>query len=727
MVRRSNPDTARFSAAPPNGPLDDEEVAAFLHAKINDAINRDSDETSRRRQNVLSRYRGDNPVDEGADRSSYVSRELFEMVEDSLPGLLSIFLSARHPVLFQARGPKDVAAATHETAIIDHYLFRRSSSFMTFHSFFKSALLDMNAYVKVHCRHQADTVHHRYAELLPPQFQALMTEDRVWKTGVKVEEVSFDPVTYAFEGTEIVKRPEFLVEPVPPEQLLVDRDASHVDLDDVWERYGFIGHATEETHTELVRRGYGKDELEEAGGDDAEIRFNDERVHRRDTTDESPRAPVTDYSTKRYLVYECYVKADFDGSGVADSWRVVLIGNKVFEKDRVSYQPFVSMSAIPMPFKHIGTSPGEALLELQHLQTKLTRVMLNDFYRNEVGRVYADKNAMTDETVGQIADRSQALIKTKGPPAQAVMPEPRFSIAQETLAALQYGAELAKKRTGIAPDVAMNPDVLRDATAHGMLASLDKSSNRLMSVARVFAETGVKKIGVKLHQLLRMYQDHETFIEIQDQWVPVNPADWDERTEMKVSVGLGFNSKADVLQALAQILMLQKEALPQGLAQPKHIKHTLSRLIEDGDLGFYDQFFDDPERPGWQPPPPPPNPQVEAVKAQMEAVKLQEQTKQADIQARSAEGAAKAQLEREKIEVDRGRIAADAATRSVEVTAATVLVEETRALELEKLRLEIVGLAKEHERVEAEIEKLKADAEAVRNPPEPAETETGDR
>jgi len=716
VTRRGSAASAAQAFRKPDGALSDDEIATILRRKINECLNRQEGELSQTRQRMLHLYRG-GPVGASAeDESSFTTREIYEMVEDGMPSLMSIFFSAKTPVVFGPRQPDDKPRAKFESAVVDHYLFRRGNSYLDFYHFFKSAWIDPAAYMKVHCVHTEHTVHHRYAELTDAQLLELMSPKREWKRGTVVEEVAQPDgsVRYRFEGTEVKRNPRFYTDPVPPENLLVDREATSVDLDEVFEQCGFIAHREAVPFTELVNRGYDPDELDEAAGKDAELRFNDETTTRRYREDEGPWGTSgTDYSTRKLAVYECYVKMDCDGSGVADGWRIVMVGDTIFERTRTTYQPFVGMSAVPMMFKHAGISPAEALESIQLLRTKLMRIALNDQYRNEERRVFVDKSAMTPRTKDQLMDRQAAFVEVKGPPGNAIMPEPRFSILQDTLGMLQYSDDLMKRRTGMATDVALNPDVLRDATAHGMLASMDRSSARLMHIARMFAEQGVKKAGLKMHQLLRMYQDERTFQEINGEFVEVDPADWYERTEMRVTVGLGFNSKQDNLMALTQLLALQKEALSQGMARPEHLKTTLEKMIEAADVGFYSEYFVDPEKEEVKPPPPPPDPQMESVKAQREVAELQEQTKQAQIDADIEQAEIKAETERLKIRTDRQRIAADAALKKAEARMESTLLPERKKAELDKMRAEIDVLHMELDKTSAEVVKLRAEAAQV--------------
>lgn len=719
-----------------DGPLDDDDIVTFLMSKIDNALNKGGSTEENTRTEMYDRYVGAPIGDESDGQSTFRTREVLEMVEDALPSLLSVFLSADTPVLFEPVKQDDVEAAKQETDVVNYHMFNRAEAYLPLQNLLKSTLLDPVAYCKVHCVHQEETIHHHYESLTPPQFLSLI-EGREWDKGVEIEELRGAPpfgVGYRFKGTEIRTKPRFLVESIPGHEVLVDEGARFLDLDEVWRDYGFICHATQLTYTELVQRGYDRDRLDDlpsysdVGSVSTSSRDSYNRGFRRSNNYNVPRPSVTDQSTRRFDVFECYVKLDVEGTGLAESWRIVLVGGdggEVFEKEKVSYQPFVAVSAIPMPHAHVGLSMAESMADLQALKTKLVRSLLNDIYRNEARRSYVNKGSLLPDTDDQLSDPMSAYVIVKGDPRQAIMPEPQFSVADEVLGILRYADDMLKRRTGMAPDNALNPDVLRDATAHGMLASMDRQSNRLMGVARTIAETGIKKIGVKLHQLLRMYQDRETTLLLRGKWVDVRPADWIERTDMKVAVGLGFNSKEQTVAALTQLLGMQKEALGQGLAKPEHIKNTLEKLIEATNLGFYGQFFADPTAPGWKPPPPPPNPQMEAVKAQAQAVQMQEKTKAMEIQAKNQEAMAKLEIEKMKAKIDQGRILADAHLKQVRAQMESTLLAEAKLAEVQKTQAETQKIKAEIVKISVDVDKTDAETEALSRQDSPQGEEPG--
>jgi hypothetical protein len=713
---RSLPQRAHYDS-PPDGPMEDKEIVSLLSHKRERALNRDDGDLSRARTKAMEYYRGGPIGDEDPTRSTYRTREIFEAVEWSLPSILSVFFSAKSPIVFEPVEATDVAQAEQETDTVDYYMFRRENSFLTFHDLFKSALLDPVAYAKVHVVKHEEMVRHKYEGLVPEQVVGLIEGDINWKDDPIVEQ-GVDGF-FTFDGTELSERPEYHVEPVPPEQMLIDSYAESLDLDDVFDNYGMICHQTLVPFSELVKRGYDRGRLEEVGGNDERLRQSREKTSRFYREDEHQEDVTSDYAGHFFTVNEHYLKIDTDGDGISENRRIVTIGGEIFENEICEYMPFVATSVIPMPFKHAGISLAESMFEQQELGTKLMRMVLDDAYKMQVRRQYVDQRALSRNkgTIDQLRNPEEEVVVVNGDPRAAITWETPSPILDQLLALSQYHRDNVKARSGVAPDNALNPDVLRDSTAHGVLASMDKTSQRLMHMVRILAETAVKKIARKMHTLLRLHQDQPMILRLRGAFVPVNPADWRDRPNVRITVGLGFNSKTEKSEALVQILMLQKEAKATGAVEDAQIFHTIEEIIQSNDLGFAKEFFLDPRDAPWQAPPPPPDPQMEAVKLQMEVEKSKAENARAELESKERQTMAQLQVKEKEIEAMREKARAEAAKNAQDAKLENVLMPELRRAEIEEIVAKRDKLRAEVDEIRASIGKISAEASAIRAEP----------
>jgi hypothetical protein len=103
-------------------------------------------------------------------------------------------------------------------------------------------------------------------------------------------------------------------------------------------------------------------------------------------------------------------------------------------------------------------------------------------------------------------------------------------------------------------------------------------------------------------------------------------------------------------QQLGNILQLQMQGMPMGLATPKHVYNTAAKLAENAGFKDVQSFFQDPSTLPPQPQQPPIELQIEQMKLQADQQKTQAQL-QADIQKVQAQMQAKLQETQANLEL----------------------------------------------------------------------------
>lgn len=145
---------------------------------------------------------------------------------------------------------------------------------------------------------------------------------------------------------------------------------------------------------------------------------------------------------------------------------------------------------------------------------------------------------------------------------------------------------------------------------------IQAGEQRIELVGRVFAETAIKSIYLKMLKLVTQYQNRAQQAKINGRWMQIDPREWKNQYDMTVSVGLGTAGKQRQAQSLMMIGQVQERLMPLGLVKPENAYKTATRMAES--LGFKDsdQFFTapDPNNPPNQGPPP--EVQLEQIKQQ---------------------------------------------------------------------------------------------------------------
>ena len=657
--------------------MDDRELASRIQQIVLRGMNTEEGDVTNVRQNTYQRYYGEQLGNEREGYSKYVSREVLETVEWCLPALLRVFTSGKNSVEFSATGEMDVDQAKHETEVVNYWFHEGSeednTGFLTLYTWLKDILMYPNGYVKVIMEEKEDQETVRYQGLNEMQLEELRADD---DNEIEIEQeyeqvlqaqaptTMSAPGVFADAGFEAsiklydvkvtatkMKR-SIEVVPIPPDECIIEHGHTKLDLDSA----KFVAHRVRKTRSELIEEGYDPAMLEDISPDNDET-CNDERVVRLFYEDENPEDGDAAFDTpadQSFWVYECYTNVDYDDDGIAERRRIVMIGHTILENEPDEYTPIVAASAIHVTHKHIGLSLAETVLDLQNLITTLTRQLLDNIYKQNIRRKYLSEQALAADgsTFDDMVDGRSEVILVRGDPNAAVAPEQVQSIVGEIGATLEQFRELPKMRSGVAPQLSLDPSVLEKSTMGAFMGAMDEATQRLELIVRLFAETGLKRVFTKIHYLLRTYFDEPMELQIDGQWTQASPSQWAKRAKMGVSVGVGFNSRQALVPMLTQILEMQREAAPHGLSDPKKIHNTLAKLIEASALGDVDSFFNDPAAPDFQPPEPQPDPQTILAEAQAKSLEADAQRKDAELQDKIQQNMAKMQAEIQKVQGD---------------------------------------------------------------------------
>lgn len=579
--------------------ISDEKVREFVGRKVHAALNRDDGDISETRETALKRYRGEKYGNERDGYSQFCTREVMETIEWVLPSVLRVFNSGDQVVSFDAKGPDDEQSAEQDTDVVNHKILKANGGdgFVALYSWFKDILMYPNGYIKAYVEEQKKTETEEYKGLDGIGLQALMQDP-------EIEILSQESHIEILDGEEVelfdleCKRTwvekELKLESIPPEQALIDDSCLSPNVD----KAPFSCHRTKKPFTQLVEEGYDANELKNIGKSD-DYDWDGEKISRLFYDEEDTETDDDDEAMREFWVHECHGYLDIDKDGLAEYVRIVMIGGEVFEVEETSFQPIVSCSAILMTHSHTGLSYTDLIEDLQELKTVLMRQGLDNVYKLNTNRKYISTQALSPDgaTMDAIMNSQTEFIPVNGLPQNAVMPEQHQSIVGDLLPFLHYADERTQTRTGVAPNQALDSNVLQQSTEGAFAMAMEKANDRVEMLVRVIAETGMKNLMRKVHQLVRMHPDIATTIKLRGEWVSVEPDSWRERTDMTVNVGLGFNNKQQEVMTGMQVLQLQREAMPLGMAGPEELFNTVEKIINASQFGDVNQYFVQPGSP----------------------------------------------------------------------------------------------------------------------------------
>lgn len=433
---------------------------------------------------------------------------------------------------------------------------------------------------------------------------------------------------------------------VPPDEFLIDHRA--VDLEEA----PFKAHRRKATVSELIEMGFDRDLVEGLGSDNAQD-FNPEVIERFKEEDAYPYRSdnFVDPSMREIWVTECYLRIDYDGDGIAELRKVTLAGESNFdllENEEVDDHPFSTLTPVPMPHKVFGMSMADQTEDIQEIKSALWRGMLNSLYLQNAPRYgIIDGKVNLDDLLDV---RPGAAVRMKSP--DAVVPLATVPVSDVVFQAVEYADNVRESRTGIRRfNSTLNPDQLNpySTTATGARLVEDASKDRLLLIARIFAQTGVTNLFRRLLELVCKHQQAPELIRMRGKWSPMDPREWSDEMDMTISVGLGSGDKsAEMARAMAlapfytQVIQLQG-GIQGPLITATNLYNYGKKLVQISELKETDLYITDPT--GQPPIQHPPDPKTMLAQAQVAALQAKTQIAGQAAQAKTQSDAQKGQQE----------------------------------------------------------------------------------
>jgi hypothetical protein len=175
-------------------------------------------------------------------------------------------------------------------------------------------------------------------------------------------------------------------------------------------------------------------------------------------------------------------------------------------------------------------------------------------------------------------------------------------------------------------------------------------------VARNIAETGAKDLMIRIYELLYKNQDKERMVKLRNEWVPVRPDAWKDKSDCTVSVALGNGNKDQQMMHLSQMLQFAGEAMKGGLpiVSMQNMYNLGASLVKAMGFQNVDDFLTNPEML-----PPKQKEQDPAEQAKL----LEAQVKKEELKIKAAE----VQIKAQKIQQEYQKLAVDSRLKQEEL------------------------------------------------------------
>lgn len=639
---------------------DDDQVLAIIAAELNLSTGGPGDSIEANRQAAYKAYLGDKgETKEG--RSSIVSTDIADAIEWILPEVMKSFTQNNEVVTFDPVGANDIKQAELESRFVYDVLMKDNDGFLTLYTFFKDALMQKNGFVKMFYEKDNSVEIEAYTGINDIELQIMLSEPNV----ELMEQTTYDGEIPTHDVK--IKRTRISgsirVLPVAPENFRVYSRHNSVNLKNV----RFCGDYTLKTKSELIEDGYDEELIDSCQvSSDNEI---SDRYYRWGFQGEVIGFADNDVDSKLYELFECYIRLDMDGDGISELLKITTLGydkpSVVLSIEEVDQNPYISATAIIMSHKMFGLSIYDRLKEIQSAKTALWRNILDNIYLHNNQRTIVVENMVNLDDL--LISRPGGIVRAKR--LDAVQPMQTAPLSSDVYGMMDYFDTVRAGRTGVSPEGSISDSAMGDAVgSQGLEKLLNQKEELVGLMIRVFAETGVKPICIRIRDLLIAHKDTVEEYEFRGEWEKVQPSRWGSRKRTTIRVGTGSGNRKEQASALANILAFQEKIMAnpgQALVKESNVFAALNDLVKASGLPGAAPYFLDPASPEGQEH----KQQVDASSQKQQEADLKERQMLADTQekiANAEQGKAQAAMMAVQVKAENERLKNELANKQSE-------------------------------------------------------------
>lgn len=681
--------------------MDETELKAIVASEIRSSLGYMGSHVSEERADNWDRYYAKPYGNERDGYSQVVSTDVMDTIEWIMPSLMRIFASGEECVRFEPVGPEDEDAAKQATDYVNHVFNKDNPGVLILQSWFKDALVAKNGYVKFWWDVSEDWKRESYFGLTDDAYALIIQDPDVeiveltTNSGEALDPMTGQPVPTTTHDV-VVKRKRtkgrVCIEPVPPEEFLINRDAKSI------EDARFVGHRKQYTVSALREEGVPQEVIDRLPKGEEGMLSSEEALSRASLDEDvygTDNDSVANQAMRHVWVTEAYIRVDWDGDGIAEMRKVRVAGpqSEILENDEwEGMVPFADLTPIPIPHKFVGLSVADLVKDLQLVKTTVLRQYLDGLYIANNPRMEVKEDMIVDP--GEVLNsKSGGVIRSTGV-GPALFPVQVAFVGPAALQGLEYIDTLRENRTGVTRyNQGVDANSL-NKTATGVNQIMTAAQQRIELIARVFAETGVKRLFKGLLGLVSQYQDKPRMIRLRNEWVPMDPREWTSEFDMTVTVGLGNGNRDQLAAQIGQLLGLQFQAVQfqGGITGPfvtgENLYNTVEKYVQALGLKTAEPYFTDPSTQ----PPQQPKPDPEMVKAQTQ-MQLEQQKAQAQLGLEQQKAQQQFALETQKAETNKQ----------------TEIVQAQADIEVMKMKAMVdMEIARQKAQLDAELARMKA-------------------
>jgi len=592
--------------------IDEKELLATLENSINSADSYAESEIGEQRNKGHSYYYGKPLGNERPGRSQHVSMDVFDAVESVKAMLMETFTADRNVCRFEAQTAEDFVPAKMATALTNYIFYRENNGSKILHDVIHDALIAKTGIVKRYYKNYYEYEEETFEGLDEASFSKLASDPAV--TIMEIDEevvmaqvqdpqtgqpVAVQQIMYSGEIARKIDKSKVCIEVIPPEDFLITPRATDENDAD------FCSHRTSRTRGELLSEGYDPETVAKLQEDkdlheDGSLGRDSVDNYRHDDADE------VDDDRKYVTIYESYLKKYRSDLKKCVYLKVLHSRSTMLDVEMVSEKPFRYFTPFPLPHRFHGMSLADVLCDIQKTQSSLKRGVVDHTFMTNTSRFIANLSLVKNPR-DLLDNRVGAVIDVNSPnPESVVRPMPMPNLSGTVFQAMESLETEKEARSGMSRMArGMDSTVVSKQNSSDLITQFMNASNRrIMVMARNLAENFLKPLMFDLYKLAVENEKQDKMVQLDGQFVPVNPQFLGDRTEMTVAVALTPEEQAQEAQMLLsldqQFTMNPQDPSLGGMYGASQRHAMLSRAFELLNIKSADMYLFNPNSPEFQ-------------------------------------------------------------------------------------------------------------------------------
>ena len=592
--------------------ITEDQLLEIVNSKQVDAEN----ERSRIEQEnrfLEDRYNAEYYGTEVAGRSKFVSNDVKDTVEAAHTSLVRMFLGAGTIIKFTAANPDDplqLKEAQEKTDFVDWIIRGQTNSYKTQSSFLTEVLKFKMGVLKYFYEETEETEEHEWQGLTTEEVDEQLTaigfkiEDVIDKGKLKSKTKSLegevtshqvnDDGTFDIKVKVKITRQKINIETVPTNMFMLSQGAT--DLDDA----ELAGDESFKTRGELLAEGFDKELIKDLPS--ATINGTTYRSINQDSFGNIDKSDFNEWASQLVPIADLYIKVDFNNDGIAERRRVQKSSDTILFNEPFNHVSYAVASALIVPNAVVGEGWGEQVVDIQEVNTKLTRDILDNGYavNNTKKVVRVGKNGVNLDEV--LSPKIGGIIQVRGEAPLADMVQPLITefIGDKALLIKQHMDQMKANRVGEQlTSQGLDGDALSKETATRFNGIEKAGHAKVEKIARNIVETAYRKLYEGVAWMLSHHQMDEVEFSVLGKPLKANPSNWKYDNNVSTEIGLGAGDNDKVIQTMQAAYGIHTQLKAEGstLTDEKKAYNILSKLYKASDIKDVSALLNDPEEP----------------------------------------------------------------------------------------------------------------------------------